>query len=71
MRAFSFSELYGPFRCEHHGCKERTFVIVLSDAENEGLPESSGPKAAAMILSQKLGKATCDDHLRHEPREGK
>lgn|GEM_PF-247141 len=62
MRLFTFSELWGPFPCEHPDCTKQTFTVILTDEENARLPEESGEKAAAFILRHKLGKAVCDEH---------
>lgn len=64
MRVFEFSELWGPFSCEHAGCKKETFSVVLTDVENERLPEASGPVAVDFILKNRLGTAACDQHLK-------
>ena len=64
MRIFTFSELWGPFPCEHPGCENDAFAVVLSDEENRSLPEAHGSRAAAFILRKKLGTAACDECLK-------
>lgn len=67
MRIFSFSEAWGPFHCEHAGCKEAAWAAVLNDADAArvaALPEGgTGPIAAAYILDHRLGVMACEDHL--------
>lgn len=66
MRLFAFSETWGPFCCEHTGCRKRTFCIQITDADNETLPEQTGPQAANFILRNQLGEAVCEEHQSSE-----
>lgn len=62
MRYFTVGELWGPFTCDHPGCKKKTFTIKLTDEENASLPYESGPEAITFIFTKKLGKAVCSKH---------
>ena len=64
MRLFTFSELWGPVPCEHRGCRNHAFTVVLTDAESNSLPEKSGPEAVKFVFLKGLGKAACDEHLK-------
>lgn len=62
MRDFVFSELYGPFKCEHEECGTNTYMIRLTSDENNQLPAQSGPLAVHHIFSNNLGIALCEEH---------
>lgn len=62
MRDFVFGEMYGPFRCEYDDCGADTYMIRLTDEENDQLPEQSGPTAVHYIFSHNLGIPLCDNH---------
>ncbi len=77
MRVFSFSEVYGPFKCEATTflcgptrppkyCEAQAWDVLLTDAENLTLPEQSGAAAAKFILETGLGKMLCEDCLETE-----
>ena len=71
MRTFSFSEAYGPFPCEGKlatkgACAEQAWDVLLTDEENEALPENAGPIAAKHILQGGIGKMLCEDCLDEE-----
>ena len=65
MRLFTVSEAWGPYDCEikERGCTNHAWTFVLSDEENESLPEETGPEAVKHILTKRLGKAACDPCL--------
>lgn len=67
MRIYTTGELHGGgdgMKCEHSsGCAERSWSILLSDAENATLPEQLGHKAILFIFENKLGTVLCDDHM--------
>lgn len=71
MRLFiTFSEFCGPVPCEHKRCRNHAFTVVLTDAENNSLPEESGPEAVKSVFLKGLGKAVCDECLKDfEPME--
>ena len=65
VRPFTLGELWAGsngMRCEHAGCRRRTYTIWLTDTENKQLPEETGPDAATHILQNKLGTALCEKH---------
>lgn len=60
MRAFTFSEVWGPFKCETTLCTaNHVFTTLLTEEEYKSLPEKSGPEAAHYILRNNLGIALC------------
>jgi len=63
MRVFSFSETYGPFSCENGECSREAWDVFLTDCENEGLPEKTGPTAAKHILLNGIGRMLCESCL--------
>jgi hypothetical protein len=67
MRIFSFSEAYGPFDCEAREsahCDDFTWSCLLSDEENNNLPEPTGVGAAYHILKNHVGIMICDSCLK-------
>lgn len=59
-------ELWGPLKpCS---CGEESTGIVLTDAENERLPEWRGPDATQYIFQNKLGTDMCTECLRKSYR---
>jgi hypothetical protein len=65
MRIFTISELWGPMACEEKGCREcECDSILLTDEENDQLPEKTGPAAVRYIFKNSLGDALCDKHLK-------
>lgn len=69
---FSFSELYGPWKCKAVGCGREAYTLLLTGAEvcalNAALPEAitngiaTGTEAAHYILNNGLGINRCDRH---------
>jgi len=67
MRVFSFSEVYGPFDCEakkSDHCDNIAWSCLLTDQENDSLPEPTGTEAAHYILKNGIGKMMCDSCLK-------
>ena len=57
-RVFSYSELFGPFKCDI--CKSEAWMIVVSKEERAGLPEE---KYEASTKAINMGMASCNDHV--------
>jgi hypothetical protein len=65
MRLFTVGERWGPLPCEYPNCQRKdALTIVLSDEENNLLPEKTGSAAFRFILSNRLGLVACDEHIR-------
>jgi hypothetical protein len=56
MRAYTYSELWGPFACEHPGCSADTYKIYhqRNDLTHD--------EAISMAGDKKMGGAYCDLH---------
>jgi hypothetical protein len=66
MRVFTVNEVWGPFPCDHPGCKRDAFTLLLTDEEDQSLPEKTGPEAVRFIFKNKLGVATCEEHEKED-----
>lgn len=67
MHIFTFSEAWGPFKCEVPGCTKEAWNVILSDDEYTTLPDTGGSIVADYILHNKLGTAICKSCLKHMP----
>ena len=64
IRLFTVGELCGLMRCEMEGCHHWTDTIVLTNEENDSLPEKYGPNAVKYIFDNHIGVVMCDGCLR-------
>lgn len=63
---YSYSELYGPFTCEHKGCCKETSLIKVSDKDKELLEfwfPGNRSSQSNRVLSANMGKSLCDKHI--------
>ena len=70
MRIFSFSEVYGPFKCESPTesaeaphCGQYACDFALTSEENKTMPKQIGPEAAGYVLRSGMGIMLCGDCL--------
>lgn len=64
MHIFTFSDEWGPFKCEVPGCTKEAWNVILSDDEYMTLPDTGGPAVANYILRNKLGTTVCKTCLK-------
>ncbi len=67
MRLYTVNmDLWGPLKpCN---CGNKSVGIILTEEENERLPEDSGPTATHYIFANKLGTDICGECLRKNYR---
>jgi len=66
QRLYTFSELYGPFPCEHEGCGVLTFHCLLSAEEVADGAANLPP--VELVRRKDIGKMLCPEHLKkHAP----
>ena len=63
---FSYSELFGPFSCQHSGCGESAWSIKVSEEEFATLSIKHNDDRYEMSIGALagMGVALCEDHLK-------